>query len=263
MDNFKIDVIEEPVLENPVLIEGLPGIGNVGKIAAKHLIGEIVAKKFMTIHSHLFPPQVIVKDNGVIETMKNEFYYKKAEKSSQKDILFVIGNTQGATPEGQYHLTQKILEIAISHNVSYIYTLGGLGVGRLVETPKVFGAVSDESSISHLEDMGVILNRVGVGQIVGVSGLLLGESKLKGINGVCLMGETSGYYLDPNSAKAVLEVLAKILDYDVDMEGLSKKAVDTEKMLAEAQEMEKRMLQEMGGLGQAKEPSKDRMRYIG
>ncbi|MFQ5974808.1 MAG: proteasome assembly chaperone family protein, partial [Candidatus Hydrothermarchaeales archaeon] len=62
-------------------------------------------------------------------------------------------------------------------------------------------------------------------------------------------------------AKAVLEILTKLLDLDVDMEGLSRKAMDTEKMLAEAQEMEKRMLQEMGMV--QKEPSEDAMRYIG
>lgn len=262
MEEFNFHVIEEPDLKDPILIEGLPGIGNVGKIAAMHLIQEIDAKKFMILHSTLFPPQIIVKDSGQIETMSNEFYYKKADKPSQRDIIFVTGNTQSATSKGQHVLTQKILDIALDYGVSYIYTLGGLGVGRLVEKPKVFGAVTNESSIPGLEDMGVVLKRVGVGQIVGVSGLLLGLGKLKGVDGVCLMGETSGYYLDPNSAKAVLEVLVKILDLDIDMEGLDKKAIDTEKMLAEAQEMEKRMLQEMGMI-QKKEPTGDTMRYIG
>ncbi|MFQ5800848.1 MAG: proteasome assembly chaperone family protein [Candidatus Hydrothermarchaeales archaeon] len=261
MEEFKFVVKEEPVLKNPILIEGLPGIGNVGKIAAMHLIKEIGAKKFMTLYSPLFPPQVIVNDSGLIETMRNEFYYKKAEKSSQRDLILVTGNTQSATPSGQYALTQKILETALDYNVSYIYTLGGLGVGRLVENPKVFGAVTDESHIPELEKLGTVLKRVGVGQIIGVSGLLLGLGKLHGVAGACLMGETSGYYRDPNSAKAVLEILVKLLDLDVDMKGLSRKVIDTEKMLAEAQEMEKRMLQEMGMV--QKEPSEDEMRYIG
>ncbi|MFQ5975891.1 MAG: proteasome assembly chaperone family protein, partial [Candidatus Hydrothermarchaeales archaeon] len=219
MEEFKVFVDEEPVLKNPVLVEGLPGIGNVGKIAVMHLIKEVNAKKFITIFSPLFPPQVIVKDSGLIESMRNDFFYKKAEKSSQRDIIFVTGNTQSATPNGQYALTQKILKTALDYHVGYIYTLGGLGVGRLVENPKVFGAITDKSLIPELEGMGVVLKRVGVGQIIGVSGLLLGLAKQHGVDGACLMGETSGYYLDPNSAKAVLEILTKLLDLDVDMQG--------------------------------------------
>jgi uncharacterized protein len=31
-------VKEMPVLVDPVLVEGLPGVGNVGKLAAEHLV---------------------------------------------------------------------------------------------------------------------------------------------------------------------------------------------------------------------------------
>ena len=36
---------EEVQLENAILLEGLPGVGNVGKLAATHLIEELNAKK--------------------------------------------------------------------------------------------------------------------------------------------------------------------------------------------------------------------------
>ena len=36
-------------LVNPILIEGLPGIGFVGKLAAEHLVSELKAKKIATI----------------------------------------------------------------------------------------------------------------------------------------------------------------------------------------------------------------------
>lgn len=43
-----------PKLTNPLLIEGLPGIGNVGKLAVEHLIDTINAKKFAEIYSKDF-----------------------------------------------------------------------------------------------------------------------------------------------------------------------------------------------------------------
>ncbi|MFQ6136280.1 MAG: proteasome assembly chaperone family protein [Candidatus Hydrothermarchaeales archaeon] len=261
MEEFNLYIIEEPELESPTLVEGLPGIGNVGKIATMHLIEELKAKKFATLYSPMFPPQVVVRDSGIIEAMKNEFFYWKAKTDSQRDLIFVIGNTQSATSKGQYALTERILDIATGYGTKFIYTLGGLGVGRLIESPKVFGAVTDKKYMGELEKLGVVLRRVGVGQIIGVSGLLLGLGKIRGIDGVCLMGETSGYYLDPNSAKAVLGVLTKLLHIEVNMDRLDRRAIDTERMVAEAQAMERKMLQEMGVV--QKEPSEDEMRYIG
>ena len=44
--NWEIKKISKaPELKNPVLIEGLPGIGNVAKIATDFLVHEMKAKK--------------------------------------------------------------------------------------------------------------------------------------------------------------------------------------------------------------------------
>ena len=49
-----IVIIEKPKLNNPILIEGLPGIGFVANIAALHLIRELKAKLFVQIFSSSF-----------------------------------------------------------------------------------------------------------------------------------------------------------------------------------------------------------------
>ena len=68
-------VNKKPKLNNPILIEGLPGIGNVGKLAVEHLIESINAKKFAEIYSKDFPPQVFINPDGTIKLVNNEFYY--------------------------------------------------------------------------------------------------------------------------------------------------------------------------------------------
>jgi uncharacterized protein (TIGR00162 family) len=260
--DFHLEITQKPKIENPILIEGLPGIGYVGRIAAKYLISELGAEKFAILHSGHFQPQVIIKKSGMIQTMKNEFYFWKAKKKTQRDLIIVIGNTQSMSPEGQYALTEKLLDIIEPYKVDMIYTLGGLGTGRMVEKPKVLGAVTHKKFIPMLEDQGVIVRRDEVGQIIGVSGLLLGLSKLRGIHGVCLMGETSGFYMDPLSAKAVLEVLATLVNVEVDIKKLVKRAKAAEKRVAEAQKVEKKIMEDMGIL-QKTEPTADELRYIG
>ncbi len=260
--DFHLEMTQKPKLVNPILIEGLPGIGYVGRIAAKYLVSELGAKKFAILHSSHFQPHVVIKKSGMIQTMKNEFYFWKAKKKTQRDLILVIGNTQSMSPEGQYALTEKLLDIIEPYKVDMIYTLGGLGTGRMVEKPKVLGAVTHKKFISPLEDRGVVVRRDEIGQIIGVSGLLLGLSKLRGIQGACLMGETSGFYMDPLSAKAVLEVLAELLNIEIDVTKLTKRAKAAENRVAEAQKVEKKIMEDMGMI-QKESPTDDQLRYIG
>lgn len=260
--NFHLKITQKPDVKNPILIEGLPGIGYVGCIAIKHLVSELNAKKFAILHSDYFPPQVIIKKSGMINTMKNEFYYWKAKKKNQKDIIIVTGNTQSMSPEGQYALTEKLLDIVDAYKVDTIYTLGGLGIGRIVENPRVLGAITHRKFIPELEKQGVIVRRDEIGQIIGVSGLLLGLSRLRGIHGICLMGETSGFYMDPLSAKAVLQVLSALINVEVDTTKLTKRAKDAEKRVAEAQKIERKIMEDMGAI-QKGEPTDEQLTYIG
>jgi len=52
------------------------------------------------------------------------------------------------------------------------------------------------------------------------------------------MGETSGYLVDPKSARAVLEVLQSLLDFDVDYETLEDRAEEMEEVVGKIQEMQ-------------------------
>jgi len=49
-----IHIVNKMKFKNPILVEGLPGIGLVGKIAAKHLAKELKAKRIAEIYSPHF-----------------------------------------------------------------------------------------------------------------------------------------------------------------------------------------------------------------
>jgi hypothetical protein len=85
--------------------------------------------------------------------------------------------------------------------------------------------------VPELEKAGVVFR--GAGAIFGASGLLLGLGMLRGIPGVCLMGETHGQIIDAKSAKSVLKVLTKILGIEVNMKKLAEKAKETEKQMSQ------------------------------
>ena len=52
------------------------------------------------------------------------------------------------------------------------------------------------------------------------------------------MGETPGYLVDPKSAKAVLNILKKITNIDVNLSELEKKAKEIEYIAHQLKEME-------------------------
>src|SRR3990170_6636896 len=237
MNTTTIIRTKTPRLKNPILIEGLPGVGHVGKLVAEHMVEELGAKKIMEIYSPYLPPQVIVEDDGTIRLVRNEVYAYKSK--GKHDLLILIGDHQSATNEGHYELCGVFLDIAEEFKVQRIYALGGYGVGQLVETDTVLGATNNIELVKELKEYGVEFraNEPG-GGIVGASGLLLGLGALRGIDAVCLMGVTSGYLVDPKSAQAVLKVLCKILEIDVDMAALEERAAEMEKIVAKLKEME-------------------------
>lgn len=239
MEEIIILKTKKPKIKDVIFIEGLPGVGNVGKLAAEHLIDELKAEKYADIFSKYFPPQVLVDDDGVVKLVNNELYFVKHNKKLKHDLLFLVGDYQGLTPEGQYNLSNKLLEIAEGFGVKLIITLGGYGLGRMIDKPKVLGAVSNPKMIKEMKDFGVVFQRGEPGSgIVGASGLLLGLGKIKKIDGVCLMGETSGYFADPKSAQEVLKVLTKILEVEIDFSELEVKANQIDKITSQIRDIE-------------------------
>ena len=245
---------KKPKLKNPILIEGLPGIGNVGKLAVEHLIDTLKAKKFAEIHSKDFPPQVFINPDGTVKLANNEFYYWKAKKKNKMDLILLTGDYQGLSSNGQYELVEKILDIAEEFGAKEIYTLGGYGLGHEMESPKVLCATTSKNLVKSMKKHGAIFkkNEPG-GGIVGASGLLLGLGGLRGIQGACLMGETPGYLVDPKSAKAVLKILMKVTNVNVSLSALEKKAKEIEHIAHQLREMEGSM---------SKEKSEE-LKYIG
>ena len=244
---------KKPKLKNPLFIEGLPGIGNVGKVAVEHLIETIHATKFAELYSKDFPPQVFINTDGTVKLVNNEFYYWKAKKKSQRDLVLLTGDYQALSASGQYELSEKILDVVESIGVRELFTLGGYGLGYEIETPQVLFATTDVSMVKKIKKYGAIFkkNEPG-GGIIGASGLLLGLGKLRGFQGVCFMGETAGYLVDPKSAKAVLKILIKITNLEIDLGQLEKKAKEIEYIAQQLQELE----------GLQKDKS-DELRYFG
>ncbi|WP_297888146.1 proteasome assembly chaperone family protein [uncultured Halorubrum sp.] len=236
MEDIEIDEVATPALEDPVLIEGLPGVGHVGKLAAEHLLEEFDGELVRRVYATEFPPQVNVDDEGVAELTCAEFH---AVETDGADLLVLTGDHQAGSNEGHYRLTSTFLDVAEEFGAQRAFALGGVPTGELVEEYTVLGAVSDGDLTADLEDAGVEFRAdEPAGGIVGVSGLVLGLGGRRGFDAACLMGETSGYLVDPKSARAVLETLETVLGMSVDYESLEDRAEEMEEVVGKIREMQ-------------------------
>ena len=251
MDEFEIETLADPELSDPVLVEGLPGVGHVGKLAAEHLLEELDGEEVRRIYSQHFPPQVSI-DEGRSELASAAFHAVQTEQG--QDLLVLTGDHQAQDNQGHYRLTDQILDVAAEFGVERVFALGGVPTGELIEEYDVLGAATDEAFVTDLEDAGVALREdEPAGGIVGVSGLLLGLGERRDLAAACLMGETSGYLVDPKSAQAVLEILQDVIGFEVDFSSLEDRAEEMEEVVRKIQEMEQ---------GNAA-PSEEDLRYIG
>jgi hypothetical protein len=252
MENIEIEVLADADLADPVLVEGLPGVGHVGKLAAEHLLEELDGELVRRVYADEFPPQVTIDDEGVAELVHAELYALDADGT---DLLVLTGEHQAQSNAGHYRVTDAFLDLAEEFGVERIYALGGVPTGELIEEPSVLGAVSDDALLAELGDAGVEFREdEPAGGIVGVSGLLLGLGGRRGFDASCLMGETSGYLVDPTSAQVVLEVLEDVLDFEVEYDSLEERAEEIQEVVSKIQEMQDQ---------QSGVPTDDDLRYIG
>ena len=76
---FKIKELSKKSIKNPVLIGGLPGMGNVGKIAVDFMVDQFDAKKLLEINSYTFPHAVFVNEENLVELPTIQVFHKKVK----------------------------------------------------------------------------------------------------------------------------------------------------------------------------------------
>jgi len=244
----RVKVLREMKLDKGILFTGLPGIGLVGKIVVDYLLKEFKAIKVAEIYSDAFPPSVHTR-KGFIELIKDDIYYYSFRN---QDFVFLAGPVQPAldfrigSAAEHYEFAQKIVDYAKEIGVNRIYTLAGINVGekRMATEPKIICAATNKQLLDEWKALGAVADQPE-GLISGAAGLILGLAGEQGIQGACLMGETTSklIYGDHGAAKRVLELLIKKFGFKVDMNKIEKESKEIEKaftQLSKQIEMERK-----------------------
>lgn len=211
-DDNDVKIITKPIKsQNPVLIEGFPGIGLVGNIASQQIIDELKMTYIGSIDSRYFPPIAILYE-GLIN-MPVRIY------ESEKFNLIIVVSDIPINPSVSYDISKAIVEWAESINAKEIISIAG--IATMTENQKLFGAATNTEMLERIKDKVEVFQ---MGTISGISGSFMTECLIRGIPAISLLGATQSQNPDPRAAAVVIDVLNSLYGFAIDTENLIEQA---------------------------------------
>lgn len=208
MKKTYIQMLSQPKLVDPTLVVGLPSIGDIGRMAAKLFQEFLKAEPFAELYSPILPDYVFIDKKGVCHPPKYEFYVS----TKSPNLIILTGDSQPALEDipAYYELCSDILDFVLDLGCKSIITMDGAPTTQ--PTKEIYVAATNKDFAKEYAAKGAVAyNRR---RIIGISGLLLGLAKKRGLEGVCLLGSTSGFKADRETAFRVYRFLRKAVAPD-------------------------------------------------
>lgn len=186
--NQEIDII--PKMNNPVLISGVPGIGNIGRMTTRYLIEELKAKQIFTFFSKDMPHSAFIGEDNLVSLPSIKLFYAKTKK---RDLLILTGDVAPTEPNMCYSLTEIVLEIVKKLGTKELVAVCGIGLPEPPKPPNVYYTGNNKEIIRRYHEILPELNNDvygNFGPIAGLPGLLVGMASRYSLNAVCLMVES-------------------------------------------------------------------------
>lgn len=214
-------------LKRPILIEGLPGLGLVGTIAASYLVEKLNMKPYGYITSEKFPPLVAIHDHKPEYPIR--LYYSK------KYNLIILLSEFIIPLSSVKDLADEIFKFSKSKNVKEIISLGSITIKGEQDT--VYVIASEEKGRERTKRLKEV-ELIKEGATTGVTAMLLAKGSLDdSISVISLLAEANPEYVDPKAASMVLQRLNELIP---------SLKVNTAQLDKEAKDMEKRMMDIIG-----------------
>ncbi len=194
-------------LEEPIVIAGFPGVGDVGSLVTKMLVNFLRADLIGELYSSNFQDFVFINKSGICHPPRCEFYV------ARRDLLIVTGDGYPAFEDipGHYEICGDILDFISKFGCKFIVVIDGVPV----VTPQngIFVAATSKRILQQIIEKGVSLYRNR--KIVGLSGLILGLAERCGVEGLCILASTSRYDRDEKAAFRAYKFLMNLLRSDL------------------------------------------------
>ena len=223
---MQIIELARPVLDKPILMQGLPGLGFIGKIAVDFLIDQLKPIKLAELYSsQIGLPDgdigIKVELNSTYTLPKYEFY---AYTKTKPHIILLTGDTQ-PRPWGQYSIAKEVLDFVEDFGCKTLIALGGYALQKR-DTNVIYAVASEPETVNDLKKFNV--KPAQSGMIKGAFGVMLGLGKGRSMKCLGLLGATVGRYPDLQAARNIIQLVANMFDLSINLSEMDKKIEDME-----------------------------------
>jgi len=218
-------------LDSPVLVEGLPGVGLVGKLAADHLVEHLDMTYYGSCHCEGIPRVAVYEEGDPTIRPPVRLY-----ADEQRDLLVLQADvpiSARAVPEFATCVTGWLGD----NDVTPLY-LSGIAEEK-DEVPSMYGIATGDGT-ELLPDYDIDLPTEN-GMVSGPTGALLAEADEQGLDSVGLIVQANPQFPDPEAARTLLmDGVEPIADIEIDTD----KLVEQADQVAKARERLAKQMQE-------------------
>jgi uncharacterized protein len=201
--------------ESSVLVEGLPGAGLVGKIAADHLVEEFDMEYYGAVRCEGLP------EVAIYEGEQSDIRPPVRLYADDESDLLVLQSDVPVSPTQASGFASCLTSWIEENDVFPLY-LSGLPEEKK-DIPDMYGVATGDGH-DYIEEQGIVPPREG-GIVTGPTGALLYHAGRAGIDSVGLIVQTEAQFPDPEAARVLLEHgIGPIADIDVDTDALLERA---------------------------------------
>ena len=224
-------------LDQSTLVEGLPGVGLVGKITTDHLVETLDMEYYASVHCEGVPPVAAYRaENPDIQPPIRVYV------DVDRDLLALQSDIP-VSPSNAPEFAECITNWLTEYNATPFY-LSGLPADKEGGTSELYG-VSTGAGSDLLAEAGIETPPNG-GVISGPVGALLYEAREADLNSVGLIVESNPQFPDPEAAQTIIR------DGFEPMTGIE---VDTDALVDQAEQIQSAQQQLAQRMQQAEDES--------
>ena len=239
LSHDKVEIVDfnDMDLEGATVIAGFPSIGLVSTIAANYLIDALNLKQIGALDSKDFPALSVVHTGEPLSPVR---IYAGVQQSGHKIVVFV--SEFKPKPHLINEISFAIMKWVNEKKCSLLISPEGMVVEGKNE-----GACAEAYAIGSTNDIRQQLAMKQIAQfkngiIAGVSGVLLNKGKQSNFNVISILTEAHPKYPDARAAAAAINVIAAILDAEINVAPLYEESERIESQLQKFHKQAKPMV---------------------
>jgi uncharacterized protein len=235
-------------LKGYTLIEGFPGLGLVGTIAAKYLIEKLGFQKFGCIESNIFIPVIRIRDGKPVHPSRIFI--------NDKLKLVAIISEQIIPNKYMDDFARAVVGWVKAKGITRVIALSGIHTEDKNDKEEIYGIAANDASKEIIKKYNI--NSIDDGITSGITALILLEFKDSSVQAVSLLG-TVKIATDYKAASAVLKKLNEVLNLNLDTKPLM---AESKKVEAELSQFLQKLKKEKGKVDEFEEKPGEPRTYV-